>query len=183
MSSLQRKTRCDPSLPRCLPCERSGSVCEYYDTAKGKKIGRHYVIKLQDRVRQLEAEMRALTEEEGDFSHNRDELVRRGGLVRLSPGDEALRYLGPSSGIAMSRLLMEEAKVFTDSKRISELIPEVRARREKRMQSVVMTGPPRRKSTYPMFSDRPAPNLPSRQVVDRLVEVFCQRGKGITEAP
>ncbi|SPO04256.1 related to purine utilization positive regulator [Cephalotrichum gorgonifer] len=181
----QRKTRCDPSLPRCLPCERSGSICEYYDTTKGKKIGRHYVIKLQDRVRQLEAEMRALTEEEGDFSHNRDELVRRGGLVRLSGGDESLRYLGPSSGIAMSRLLMEEAKVFTDSKHISELIPEVRARREKRKQSVVMTGTgtgtmgaaPRRKSTYPMFSEHAAPNLPSRQVVDRLVEVFCQRGQ------
>ena len=103
--------------------------------------------------------------------------MRRGGLVRLSPNDESLRYLGPSSGIAMSRLLMEEAKVFTDSKRISELIPEVRARREKRMQSVVMTGPPRRKSTYPMFSDHAAPNLPSRQVVGKLVEVFFQRGK------
>ncbi len=128
-------------------------------------------------MRQLEAEMRALTEEEGDFSHGRDELVRRGGLVRLSVGDDSQRYLGPSSGIAMSRLLMEEAKVFTDSKRISELIPEVRARREARMQSVVMTRPaPRRKSTYPMFSEHPAVTLPSRPLVNRLIEVFCQRG-------
>ena len=136
------------------------------------------MITLQDKVRALEAELRTLTEEEGDFSHNREELVRRGGLVRLSAGDESVRYLGPSSGIAMSRLLMEEAKLFTDSKRISELIPEVRARREKRearMQSVVMTNAPRRKSTYPMFSDHPAPTLPSRPLVSRLVEIFSQR--------
>ncbi|CAI4217132.1 unnamed protein product [Parascedosporium putredinis] len=123
-----------------------GVTCEYYDATRGRLISRSYVITLQDRVRALEAELRTLTEEEGDFSHNRDELVRRGGLVRLSAGDESVRYLGPSSGIAMSRLLMEEAKLFTDSKRISELIPEVRARREKRearMQSVVMTNAPR----------------------------------------
>jgi len=165
-----------------LPCDRSGVPCEYYDTARGRLISRHYVITLQDKVRQLEAELRTLTEEEGDFSHNREELVRRGGFVRLSAGDESVRYLGPSSGIAMSRLLMEEAKLFTDSKRISELIPEVRARRERRearMQSVVMsnTPPARRKSTYPMFSEHPAPSLPSRPLVTRLVEIFSQRGK------
>lgn len=35
---MQRKTRCDPGLPRCGPCERTNSHCEYYDPTKGRKI-------------------------------------------------------------------------------------------------------------------------------------------------
>ncbi|KAG9719853.1 hypothetical protein KCU75_g22332, partial [Aureobasidium melanogenum] len=36
----QRKTRCDPGLPRCGPCERTNSVCEYWDPAKAKNVNR-----------------------------------------------------------------------------------------------------------------------------------------------
>ena len=104
-------------------------------------------------------------------------MVRPGGLVHLNESDETPRYLGPSSGIAMTRLLMEEAKLFTDSKRISELIPEVRARRQARMQSVVMTVPAARKKSYPMVSDHPAQSLPTRQIADKLVDLFNQRGE------
>jgi hypothetical protein len=121
-----------------------------------------------------------LTEEEGDFSRNSEEMMRCGGLVRLSMTDETHRYLGPSSGISMSRLLMEKAKLFTDSKRISELIPEVRARREKRMQSIAMTGTAlsKKKCLYPMFSDIPAPALPSRAITNQLWDAFRTKGNG-----
>jgi hypothetical protein len=184
---LQRKTRCDPTLPRCLPCERSNSVCEYFDTTKGEKISRNYVVKLQESVRRLEAELALYTEEEAEYPRNHEEIVRPGGMVRLNETDETPRYLGPSSGIAMTRLLMEEAKRYTESKRISELIPEVRARRldrMNRMQSIVSLGPKgsvsgmsgRRKS-YPMISAGPAQNLPTRPIADKLVEVFNQRGQ------
>ncbi len=181
---MQRKTRCDPTLPRCLPCERSGSTCEYYDTTKGKKISRYYVVRLQEKVRQLEAELAQYTEGD-EYPRNNEEIVRPGGLVRLNETDETPRYLGPSSGIAMARLLMEEAKRYTDSKRISELIPKVRARRAERinrMQSIVsmggssLYGSMSRRKSYPMVSAKPAENLPTRPVIDKLVEVFSQRG-------
>ncbi|KAK6227531.1 fungal specific transcription factor [Colletotrichum tabaci] len=171
----QRKTRCDPTLPRCLPCERAGSVCEYFDTTKGKKINRNYVIKLQEKVRALEAELRQYTDDDNEFSHVDEDIVRPGGLVRLNDTDETPRYLGPSSGIAMTRLLVQGAKLFTDSKRISELIPEVRARRMTRMQSIVMTRD--RKKSYPMISAHPAQALPTRPVANKLVDVFCQRSQ------
>ena len=29
-----RKTRCDPALPRCGPCERNNALCEYFDTVR-----------------------------------------------------------------------------------------------------------------------------------------------------
>jgi hypothetical protein len=181
---LQRKTRCDPTLPRCLPCERSGSTCEYFDTTKGKKISRFYVVKLQDRVRQLEAELAQYTDEDNEYPHNHEEMVSPGGLVRLNETDETPRYLGPSSGIAMSRLLMEEAKRYTESKRIADLIPEVRERRlerQNRMQSIIslrgsVCGPGARKKSYPMVSEHPATSWPKRPIADKLVDVFNQRG-------
>jgi hypothetical protein len=185
----QRKTRCDPTLPRCLPCERSGSTCEYFDTTKGKKISRFYVVKLQDKVRALEADLGHYTDED-DFPKNDEDFVRPGGLVRLNESDETPRYLGPSSGIAMTRILMEEAKRYTDSTRISELIPEVRDRRHAAphvsslgMRSYSMAVPPHisaRKKSYPMISAVPAQNLPSRAIADKLVDVFHQRAQVFT---
>ncbi|RMJ19036.1 hypothetical protein BHE90_009476 [Fusarium euwallaceae] len=174
----QRKTRCDPNLPRCLPCERSGSICEYLDAAKGRKINRHYVIKLQDTVRQLEAELSQYTDEENEYPGSNEDMVRPGGMVRLNGGDETPRYLGPSSGIAMTRLLMEQAKAYTDSKRISDLIPSVRSQ-PNRMQSIQMTGPTAnsRRKSYPMISQHPAENLPTRAIMDKLLEVFNQKAQ------
>ncbi|CAG8977323.1 hypothetical protein HYALB_00009194 [Hymenoscyphus albidus] len=169
----QRKTRCDANLPRCAPCERAGAVCEYYDTSKGKKISRTYVIKLQDKVRALEAELSQYTEEEGGPQKPED-IVRPGGLIRLDEDDETPRFLGPSSGIAMTRLVMEEAKKYTDSRTIRELVPEVRQRRPP-MKSPESAS--ERKKSYPMISAVPAPTLPSRLVTDKLIEVFNQKAQ------
>lgn len=187
----QRKTKCDPTLPRCLPCERSGSTCEYYDTTKGKKISRSYVVKLQDKVRQLERELAQYTEEDNEYPRSNEEIVRPGGLVRLNETDETPRYLGPSSGIAMTRLVMEEAKRHTETNRISELIPEVRARRIERMDrmpSVVnfrqsLSAPNSRMKSYPMISAHPAQSLPTRAIADKLVEIYNQRGVSFTPGP
>ncbi|KAH8665772.1 fungal-specific transcription factor domain-containing protein [Tricladium varicosporioides] len=172
----QRKTRCDPNLPKCLPCERAGAICEYFDTAKGKKISRTYVIHLQDKVRRLEAELSQYTEEDG-FPQNTEDFVRPGGLIRLDEDDETPRFLGPSSGIAMTRLVMEEAKKYTDSRTIRELVPEVRDRRPAVQSPESSTG---RKKSYPMISAVPAPTLPSRLVTDKLVEVFNQKAQYLT---
>ncbi|KFA70428.1 hypothetical protein S40285_00671 [Stachybotrys chlorohalonatus IBT 40285] len=175
----QRKTRCDPTLPRCLPCERSGSVCEYLDTTKGRKINRLYVIKLQDKVRALEAELAQFTDDDHDYSGTGEDMVRPGGMIRLNGSDETPRYLGPSSGIAMSRLLMEEAKRYTESARISDLVPDVRVRKEARMQSIQMTGLSngRKRSIYPMSSELPAESLPTRAIADKLIELYIQKAQ------
>ena len=109
--------------------------------------------------------------------------------MQLNATDETPRYLGPSSGITMTRLLMEEAKRYTESKRIAELIPSVRERRldrSNRMQSVVATMdddtavPPApgkgRRVSYAMTALTPAPHLVTRPMADRLMEIFIQRG-------
>ncbi|CAK7201798.1 hypothetical protein SEUCBS139899_004513 [Sporothrix eucalyptigena] len=178
----QRKTRCDPTLPRCLPCERSGSICEYFDSTKGRKISRFYVVKLQEKVRQLEAELAQFTED--DLPEDNEDMIRPGGFVRLSDSDETPRYLGPSSGIAMTRLLMEEAKRYTESQRISELIPELNARRIERltrMQSIAglhgragssFSSGSLRKKSYPMITQVFTPTLHEVVFDKHLNEVF-----------
>lgn len=123
-------------------------------------------------MRALEAELGQYTEEEG-FPQNTEDIVRPGGLVRLDEDDETPRFLGPSSGIAMTRLVMEEAKKYTDSRSIRELVPEVRQRRTPVQSPEAAT----RKKSYPMISAVPAPTLPSRLVTDKLVEVFNQKGE------
>lgn len=86
----------------------------------------------------------------------------------------------------MTRILMEEAKRYTDTKRISDLIPDVRDRRQTAapgstfpgMRSQSFTMPPQvsRKKSYPIISGVAAQSLPSRAIADRLLEVFYQRG-------
>jgi hypothetical protein len=131
------------------------------------------VIRLQDKVRALETELGQYTEEEPSPPKPED-AIRPGGFVRLDQNDETPRFLGPSSGIAMTRLVMEEAKKYTDSRSIRELVPEVSQRRTpiKSPDSYA-----ERKKSYPMISAVPAPTLPSRLVTDKLVEIFNQKGK------
>lgn len=158
-----------------MPCERSGAICEYFDTTKGRKIPRNYVIKLQDKVRALEEELGLYTEEDL-ASPETEDAIRPGGLVHLNDHDETPRFLGPSSGIAMTRLVMEEAKKYTDSRSIRELVPEVVARRTPVSSPGAEGTPSERKKSYPMISAVAAEDLPTRLVTDKLVDVFNQKG-------
>jgi hypothetical protein len=66
-------------------------------------------------VRALEAELSQFTEDD-TIPQDTEDIVRPGGLVRLDEDDETPRFLGPSSGIAMTRLVMEEAKEDTGAR-------------------------------------------------------------------
>ena len=126
------------------------------------------MIRLQEKVRELEAQLEEYTDDV--WIEDTEDMVRPGGLVRLDERDDTPRFLGPSSGIAMTRLVMEEAKKFTDTRTIREIVPEVRLRVQPED-----TGPKRKKS-YPMISAVPALVLPVRSVTSKLVEVFNQKG-------
>lgn len=135
-------------------------------------------------MRHLESELAQFTDDD-EFPRNTEDMVRPGGLVKLDEHDETPRYLGPSSGIAMTRLVMEDAKRFTEAKKISDVIPSVGSRRidrSNRMQSIVsyggsISGPSIRKKSYPMVSAHAARELPSRPMANKLLEVYIQRGE------
>ena len=45
-------------LPKCGPCERTGSVCEYYDKEQDRIRNRNYILYLQDKVLALTDELK-----------------------------------------------------------------------------------------------------------------------------
>lgn len=174
-SNVQRKTRCDAGLPRCGPCERNNKLCEYFDTVKGRKIPRTYVIHLQNKVQALEAEL-ARVEEEQHTTLDAESMIRSAGLVRFKDHDDC-RYLGASSGIAMTRLVIELAKQNTESRTIKEIVPDMKARQIEDRFAKESSKPTSK--VYPLISDVAAPTLPTRELTAKLIEVFTRTGKNL----
>ncbi|PYI12394.1 hypothetical protein BO78DRAFT_392253 [Aspergillus sclerotiicarbonarius CBS 121057] len=171
----QRKSRCDPGIPRCSPCERSNAKCVYYDSARKSTISRNYIVLLRERARMLEKE---LAEVEKEFQHAADAelMVRGAGRIRFKENDES-RYLGPSSGIAMTRLVMEMAKQNTDSKSIKDVVPELTAQEIKDAFAQESSKPTSK--VYPMISSTPQPNLPPIHMTYRLIDVFVVKAQAM----
>lgn len=116
-----------------------------------------------------------LAELEKDFQHAADAelMVRGAGRIRFKENDES-RFLGPSSGIAITRLVMEMAKQNTDSKSIKDVVPELTAQEIKLAFEEESSKPTSK--VYPMISSIPQPHLPPRKLTDRLVDVFVVKG-------
>ena len=171
MASLQRKTRCDPGLPRCGPCERTNSHCEYFDQSKGTKIPRNYVVHLQHKVRDLERRLVEL--ERDDLDPEPEEIVRQGARVQIQEHDES-KFLGPSSGIAITRLVMQLAKQFTDSTSITDIVDQQQAAHIKEQFEKEEEKPTSK--VYPLISDVAAEDLPARNLTNLLVELFNLKG-------
>ena len=100
-------------------------------------------------------------------------MVRGAGRVKFKENDES-RYLGPSSGIAITRLVMELAKQNTNSKSIKEVIPDVKARQIKDRFTKESAKPTSK--IYPLISDVAAPDLPSRELAEGLIDNFNRKG-------
>ncbi|KAL6718094.1 hypothetical protein ACLMJK_004180 [Lecanora helva] len=140
---------------------------------KNIKIPRTYVVHLQSKVQVLEDELRGLSQEQYE-PPDADLMARSGGYVRFHENDEG-RYLGPSSGIAITRLVMELAKQNTDTKTIKEIVPESKAQQIK-ARFAREEGKPTSK-VYPKISEVAAPSLPSRSLSDSLVENFNRKAQ------
>ena len=146
-------------------------MCEYWDPGKNSNINRDYVVWLQHRVRDLEIEVEKLENEDGP--EDPEHMVRSGATVILPDADET-KFLGPSSGTQITRLVMQLAKQFTDAKTIREIIPDSKARQIKQLFAVE-SGKPTSKS-YPLISDVAAEDLPNRDLTDLLVQLYNLKG-------
>ena len=129
---------------------------------------RSEVVRLQHKVRALEAEIARL-ELEDDTPPDQEHMVRQGGMIHFDEEIEP-RFLGASSGIAMSRLVLELAKENTGSRSVRDLFPAEAGRR--RNDVAPEAG---QVKAYPSMSSVPASRLPVRTTTDALVGVFCQK--------
>lgn len=136
-------------------------------------VSRKYVVWLQHKIQELEVELARLEAEDKEM--DTELAVRNPGLVRLKESEE-MKFLGPSSGIAISRVVMNLAKQFSDSQSIKDIISETRkdsieARFAKEEAQAVPEQPP-----IPMYSEAPAVALPSKSTTSDLVQLFFLKG-------
>lgn len=144
----------------------------YYDSTRDTTIPRTYIVSLRDKARKLEREL-AAAEKEIQHAADAELMVRSAGRIRFRENDEA-RYLGPSSGIAMTRLVMEMAKQNTDSKSIKDVVPDLTAQEIKAAFAQEDSKPTSK--VYPLTSSIPAPDLPLQDTTWKLIDNFVVKG-------
>ena len=123
---------------------------------------------LQDKVQKLEEELKNLSLE-SHWAPNAEATMRSAGYVRFTEHDEP-RILGPSSGIGMTRLVMALAKQNNRTQSIKDIVPENKAQQIKDRFTEEDQKPTSK--VYPLISDVAAPDLPSRELTNSLVESF-----------
>ena len=170
---MKRKTRCDARLPRCEPCERNNARCEYFDAAKNRMISRSYITSLQDKVRKLQLDL-ASFELQDEPPVDPEAMVRAAGMIKFSETDES-RFLGPSSGIAVTRLVMELAKQNSANKSIRDVVPDIAAREIKKKFDDESAKPTSK--VYPLISSVAAPSLPTHELMEKLVDIYVAKAQ------
>jgi hypothetical protein len=112
--------------------------------------------------------------EKEDLEPDPEDMVRPGAAVRIQEHDET-KFLGPSSGIAITRLVMQLAKQFTDAKSITDIVTQ------NDMQTIKETfneeGDKPTSKIYPLTSDVAAEELPQRDLTNLLVDLFDCKGE------
>ncbi|KAI9727486.1 MAG: hypothetical protein M1828_006428 [Chrysothrix sp. TS-e1954] len=167
-----RKSRCDPGLPKCALCQKHNEECEYWDAGKRKRLSRRYIVHMQDRVTQLE-EAVARAEMSHDLGPDQEALLREAAVVQFKATDER-KYLGPSSGTTLTRLVMQLAKQTLGVTSIHEIISHERSRQaetrahEEGGKATSKVDP----ESYPLVSSYAAKELPGRALVNLLVQLY-----------
>jgi Fungal specific transcription factor domain len=101
-------------------------------------------------------------------------MVRGAGMIKFNEDDE-YRFLGPSSGIAITRLVMELAKQNTVNKSIREIVPDITAQ-EIKQKFVDESGKPTSK-VYPLISSVAASQLPTQELINRLIDIYMVKAQ------
>jgi len=104
-----------------------------------------------------------------DSNEDPEHMVRAAASVKLQDADET-KFLGPSSGTQLTRIVMQLAKQFGDAKTIKEIVPETKARAVKELYTAEAIKPTSK--VYPLISDVAAEELPNRDLTDLLVQLY-----------
>lgn len=117
-------------------------------------------------MRELEQE---LDKVENEDAAEDPEAMMRAATVNIQTEKDP-KFLGPSSGIAITRLVMQLAKQFADATTIRDIVPAERARQIKDLNHQEQAKPTSK--VYPLISDVAAVELPNRALTDLLVTVY-----------
>ncbi len=124
-------------------------------------------------MRRLHEELKALDKEE-EYEPDHETMAREAGLVRFSENEES-RFLGPSSGIAITRFVMQFAKQNAARRTIKEVVSHHAAAEIKHKFDVESHKPTSK--VYPLISSVAAPDLPNRDLMQKLVDIYMVKAQ------
>lgn len=130
------------------------------------------MVHLQDKVQVLEAELGQLESEESAEA-DPETMMRTPAAVSFKDADES-KYLGPSSGIAITRFVMQLAKQCTATGTIRDIISDAKARQVKDRFEREQAKPTSK--VFPMISSFPEKELPNRGLAEALIKLFIAKG-------
>jgi len=133
---------------------------------------RHYVVTLQERILELEKAIEDLSREETN-EPDPESLVRDAAVVTFQETNEQ-KYLGPSSGTSMTRIVMQLAKQATNSKSIKDIISEDRVRQVEDQFALEQDKPTSK--IYPLLSSFANHELPVQDLTQLIMELYNIKG-------
>lgn len=129
------------------------------------------MVYLQHKVREMELELDKVENEDGH--EDPEAVMRSAAAVRMHDTSET-KFLGSSSGIAITRLVMQLAKQFTDARSINDIVPDAKARQIKDLYAQEQAKPTSK--VYPLTSNVAAEDLPNKSLTDLLVQLYNLKG-------
>lgn len=136
---------------------------------------RHYVITLQERILELEKALEDIGHEESD-EPDQETLVRDAAVVKFQDTNEQ-KYLGPSSGTTMTRIVMQFAKQATGVKSIKSIISDDRVRQVEDQFASEQDKPTSK--IYPLLSSFANFELPGKDLTQLILDLYNIKGKPI----
>jgi hypothetical protein len=124
-------------------------------------------------VRRLNTELKLLDKED-EYVPDHATMAREAGLVKFGDNEES-RFLGPSSGIAITRFVMEFAKQNASRRTIKAVVSNHAAAEIKQKFDVESDKPTSK--VYPLISSVAAPDLPNRELMEKLVEIYMVKAQ------
>lgn len=136
---------------------------------------RRYIVDLQDVLRKLQGELKSLEIEEMDeFEPDHESMARAPNLVKFRESDHS-RFLGPSSGIGVTRFVMDFARRYADRGTIREVVSDEAAQEIKQTNDAESEKPTSK--VYPLVSSVAAPQLPGRELMEQLLQLYNHKAQ------
>ena len=131
---------------------------------------------MQNKVKSLEADLAKFNIKD-DANLEPEEDVRTAAVVEFRRGAER-KYLGPSSGTTMTRLVMRLAKRVIGARSIHEVISSDRLRQinDRAAQDVDQPTSKRNLDRPPLVASYAEDSLPGRELVTVLVRLYNVQG-------
>lgn len=189
----KRKSRCDIGRPLCGPCKAAGTHCEFIHASTGQIISRSYIYQLETELARLEAKSDAGNEiidqqisatdneqprqhsERGANSDGREASKAHADLIMLGEVDGDAHFLGLSSGIHLARAVLESAAAQEKGSTRNDIDAGLFAEEDNRDNSQQRQSLGQARPVSPIFDDLQQRQLPSREGVESLIEIFFSR--------